>query len=66
MTRRKSTKKDAESDYDSSSKPDARGQRKKRKIADSKDARSNALLHFMVDMPVDVLLEVGPTLPSSY
>lgn len=67
MTRRRSTKKDVESDADSDESlfkaPVTKGKRKKRKIATSKDAgaqqhESRALLKLIVNMPVDILLEV--------
>ena len=67
MPRRKSAKRDVGSDSDGSSpEPDTKIKRKKRKVAtklnknvSAQQPKSRALLQLMLDMPVDVLLEVG-------
>jgi len=70
MGRRRSAKKDIETDSDESSfkAPVTKPKRKKRKVATGKDDGaqqhdSKALLQLMVNMPVDILLEVRPALP---
>jgi len=63
MPRRKFTKLDSDSDHEElSSKPDVKGKRKKRKFSSLNNGahpKSRALLQPMVDMPIDILLEVG-------